>query len=49
MIKTYEYWTEIRKVPEKDGVCVEFLYDIIGIRKDVCAKIGKQPGEKVLV
>lgn len=88
MIKTYEFETEIKKVPDIDGAYVEFPYDvkaefgkgrvkvratfdgeiydgsivnmglknidgsvcyIIGLRKDIRAKIGKRPGDSVKV
>ena len=41
----YEFEAIIQKVPDQDGsVCY-----IIGIRKDIRAKIGKQPGDMVKV
>lgn len=81
-LKCYEFDAVIQKVPDLDGVYIEFPYDvraefgrgrvkvhatfdgapydgslvrmgteahILGIRKDIRAKIGKQPGERVHV
>lgn len=80
--KIYEFDAEIKKVPDIDGVYIEFPYDvraefgrgrvkvhaefdgapydgslvrmktpghIIGLRKDIRQRIGKQPGDMVHV
>lgn len=44
--KTNEFGDIIRKVPEMDGATP---CHIIGLRKDIRAKIGKQPGDSVQV
>lgn len=82
MSKKYEFYAEIRKVPDQDGAYVEIPFDvkqefgkgrvpvhalfdgepyngqlvkmgtpchILGIRKDIRARIGKQPGDIVHV